>query len=168
MDAIWLDLGASIGTAIGVAVAAWQIWRSASQARTDFEDELVREYRGITRLIPTPAHLGKTLSDEEHLAALPAMYAYVDLANQQVFLRMNGRIRTTTWDDWAEGIQGKLVQPAFKRAWEEIRDATPGSFKELQRLEAEKFKPDPHAWMPWDKRIDRWIGRRRRRSAATP
>ena len=39
-------------TAIGVAIAMIQLWRTATQAVTTFEDSISKEYRDIARRIP--------------------------------------------------------------------------------------------------------------------
>ena len=55
----------SIGTAVAVLVAAWQVRKSTQQARTDSEDDLSREYRELARSFPVKAHLGQELGEEE-------------------------------------------------------------------------------------------------------
>lgn len=54
----WTAIG-STATALVVFVAAWQLRRGTSQARTEFEDDLSREYRELARAIPVKAHLGE-------------------------------------------------------------------------------------------------------------
>src|SRR5687768_17938613 len=54
-----------VGTALAVLVAAWQLRRGTVQARTDFEDDLSREYRELARSISPDAHLGRELNAEE-------------------------------------------------------------------------------------------------------
>lgn len=52
----WLSLisaGASVATSVGVFLAGWQIRLAKRQAKTQFEDELTRQYREITKEIPT-------------------------------------------------------------------------------------------------------------------
>jgi len=70
MNIDWGAVG-SIGTALAVLVAAWQVRRNTQQARTDFEDDLSREYRELARSIPVKAHLGQELEDEEFEEAYP-------------------------------------------------------------------------------------------------
>ncbi len=92
----------SIGTAVAVLVAAWQVRKSTQQARTDFEDDLSREYRELARSIPVKAHLGQELGEEELEQAFPNLYQYIDLTNEQIFLRMNGRTSKTTRLNWED------------------------------------------------------------------
>lgn len=145
MNIDWAAVG-SIGTALAVLVAAWQVRKNTQQAKTDFEDDSSREYRELARSIPVKAHLGQELEKEEFKAAYPSLYQYIDLTNEQVFLRMNGRISKATWVNWASGIKSNLSRPAFAEAWKRIKVGASGSFQELRRLEKSKFLDDPHKW----------------------
>jgi hypothetical protein len=104
---------------------------------------LTREYRELSRGIPVKAHLGEELTKEEFDAALSAIYQYIDLTNEQIFLRINGRIYKATWDNWVDGIQANFRRPAFKQAWAYIQEHSKGSFDELRRLEKDGFSGDP-------------------------
>ena len=88
----WSAVG-SIGTAVAVLIAAWQVRRSTQQAQTDFEDDLAREYRELTRSMPVEALLRAELADEQFDAAFSSLYRYLDLSNQQTLLRMTGRVQ---------------------------------------------------------------------------
>ena len=44
-DVMNWDTVASLATAIGVCIAAWQIWQSRKLAQTSFEDGLDQQYR---------------------------------------------------------------------------------------------------------------------------
>ena len=76
----WISLiGAfgSIATAVGVIIATVgvfgtreQIRLSREQAQTQFEDDLVREYRELSRELPVEALLGEDLSNEKYRSAL--------------------------------------------------------------------------------------------------
>jgi len=148
----WSAAG-SIGTALAVLVAAWQVHKNTQQARTDFEDELSREYREVARSIPVKAHLGKQLGEEEFEQAFQMLYQYIDLTNEQIFLRMNGRVCKTTWKNWAEGIKSNLSRPAFAKAWAYIKEGAVGSFDELRRLEKSGFAADPRTWVSAQQRF---------------
>lgn len=138
---------AGLATAAGIFLAWWQIRLTKRQALTDFEDGLAREYRQIAESIPVPALLGVDLSDKEFDTAFARFFRYVDLCNEQVFLRMNGRISQATWLNWVDGMQSNLARPAFARAWTVIKTRPPGSFEELRRLEDEGFAGDPRGWV---------------------
>ena len=136
----------SIATAIGVIVAASQLWASRQQATTQFEDSLVQDYRTILRKIPIQALLGEDLSDEEYKNNLDNFYYYIDLTNEQVFLRKVKRLRRDTWLNWCDGIRSNLSRPTFHRAWEEIKARSDSNFEELRKLEKANFKSDPASW----------------------
>jgi len=53
-------------------------------------DALNREYRELVAERPARALLGEPLTDEEHAAALDGFIHYIDLPNEQVFLRRCG------------------------------------------------------------------------------
>jgi hypothetical protein len=152
MNIDWSAIG-SIGTAVAVLVAAWQVCKSTQQARTDFEDDLSREYRELARCIPVKAHLGQELGEEEFEQVFPRLYQYIDLTNEQIFLRMNGRISKATWLNWRDGIKSNLGRPAFTQAWARIKKGSNGSFAELRNLEASGFSTDPRKWVPAWKRL---------------
>jgi hypothetical protein len=155
MQVDWVAMG-SMGAAVGVLCAAWQLRQSGAQSRTDFEDDLSREYRELSRQIPTAALLGEEVGDQEFATAFPALFQYVDLSNEQVTLRMNGRVRKATWCEWRDGIASNIARPAFARAWGEIKVRC-DSFGELRRLERCEFTDDPRAWIPWRKRALKWL-----------
>lgn len=128
----WLSAIASIATAFGVVVAAWQLWLAHRQSVTVFEDSLAREYRELAGRIPTKAFLGEALSEAEHGEHFDEFYHYLDLCNEQVFLHQRGRITAHTWTYWRDGIASNLRRPAFKRAWREIAAQSNADFSELR------------------------------------
>jgi hypothetical protein len=148
----WTAAG-SIATALAVLVAAWQLYRGTLQARTHFEDDLSREYRELARDIPVRAYLGEELAPDEFEQAFPRLYQYLDLTNEQIFLRMNGRISRATWLNWRDGIESNLGRVAFGHAWTRVKKGAASSFTELRRLEASGFSEDPRTWVPAWKRL---------------
>jgi hypothetical protein len=139
------ELIASGATAAGVLIAAYQLRLTKQQALTQFEDEVNRQYREIARRLPVKAFLGEDLDAEEFGRALDEFFYYIDLCNEQVFLRRNGRVRWDTWVNWRDGIQSNLALPAFRRAWEEIKGRSE-SFDHLRMLEKDGFRTDPASW----------------------
>jgi hypothetical protein len=142
----WSAAG-SISTTLAVLIAAWQVRRGRQQAITDFEDDLSREYRELARAIPVSVHLGVEVTNEEFNAIFSRLYQYIDLSNQQVFLRMSGRINENTWQQWADGIRSTMRQPAFSRAWTEVSSKAPNRFTELRLLEKSNYQEDPRDWV---------------------
>jgi hypothetical protein len=146
---LWLEYGsklAEVATALGIFLAFWQIRFGRKQATTAFEDSMAKEYRELAAKIPTEALLGEDLSGEDYEKTFDEFYHYIDLSNEEIFLRQRNRVSVETWIYWLDGIKSNLSRPAFKRAWEEIKARNKDSFNELRRLEASGFKDDPRNW----------------------
>ena len=136
----------SLATAAAVLVAGRQLQLSRQQATSSFEDQLEREYRDIVAQLPVTALLGQPLEGPLSEQTLTAFYRFVDLTNQQIFLRQHHRISTATWMSWQEAIAHNLMRPAFAAAWAHSKDAAPKDFDELRRLERNGFDDDPSDW----------------------
>jgi hypothetical protein len=108
------------------------------------------QYREILKTIPINALLGEELSPEEFKAAENGIYHYLDLSNEQVFLRQNKRVSSETWKIWCDGIKANLSRKAFEEVWKRIKEAIPDNFLELQKLEAD-FTADPRKWKDLNK-----------------
>src|SRR5438128_12314380 len=107
----WIEAVTSIATALGVLFAGVQLLLQKRQATTQFEDDLAKQYRDIVKDLPIQAHFDESVSDDEYRAALRHLVRYVDLTNEQIFLRLKGRIRGDTWRDWCDGIRSALRRP---------------------------------------------------------
>ncbi|SNX60179.1 hypothetical protein SAMN06296273_1642 [Nitrosomonas ureae] len=130
----------------GVAVAMVQLWRTATQAVTTFEDSTSKEYREITRRIPYKALVGIEMTDAEKNVALNEIYNYMDLCNEQIFLRKAKRVRKNTWNDWQEGMRLNFELPFFQVASNEILNRLPTTFNELRRVKESGYRTDPRKW----------------------
>ena len=137
---------ASFVTAIGVFFAVLQLRLTKQQAVTTFEDTIAHEYRDLSTRIPKKAFLGEELSDDEYASSIREFFHYIDLSNEEVFLRKIGRVRCKTWTFWRDGIKSNLRRPAFKRAWDDISGKVPNDFKELRDLILSDYKDDPRDW----------------------
>ena len=78
---------ASLATAIGVCIAAWQIWQSRKLAQTSFEDGLDQQYRKLAMDIPVDALIGKPVNDDKKADVREIIFNYLDLCNEQAYLR---------------------------------------------------------------------------------
>ena len=149
MNMNWVDIFGAVSsavTAVGVFLAWWQIRAAKQLSRTQFEDTLAQQYREIIKDIPVKALLGEPLSAGEQEAALPFFYRYIDLTNDQIFLRQHGRVSAAAWENWRDGIGTLMSMPAFAEAWQQIRDRPTTKFDELRRLERAKYQDDPRDW----------------------
>lgn len=141
-----LSLVSSIATAVGVGIAAAQIWIGRIQGISQFEDGFAKEYRDVASKIPTRALLGAELADKEKIDCFDDLFRYYDLCNEQIFLRIHGRINRKTWEFWRDGMKCHFTKPAFKWAWIEIDSAPRAEFNEFRRLIQSDFKDDPRKW----------------------
>lgn len=141
----WAATG-SIATALGVIFVGWQIWQTKKQNITAFEDEMSRQYREILKTIPVKALLEEDLSQQEFAEAMDGIYHYLDLSNEEVFLRQNGRVSQETWKSWCDGIKSNLSRKTFGQVWRIIQARVPDNFLELQTLEERNIKGDPRSW----------------------
>lgn len=130
----WIQTVASISTALGVVVAASQLWIAKKQAQSQFEDSLTTQYREILVCIPLEALLGKELEPAQIEKTLRGFYEYFDLTNEQVFLSKHHRIRRATWSNWLEGINQNLNRPGFRQAWQLLAPDLDGSFDDLRAM----------------------------------
>lgn len=137
------DSIASIATAIGVGVTAWQIGESRKLTGAAFEDSFDQQYRDLPYTIPVDALLGKKLDENKQSEAREAVYNYLDLCNEQVYQRARKRVSKERWHEWSLGIELNLSRPFFKQVWSEVKESTPGAFSFLEALEKERFKLDP-------------------------
>jgi hypothetical protein len=137
---------ASGATAVGVVIAAWQIWRNAEQTKTSFEDSLNKEYRELMRPITLAILLGETASPEKATEAREHIYNYLDFCNQQVYLRKCSRIRKDTWIEWQKGMKINFELPLFKEVMNEVFSTIPSIFQELRKVLEEEYNCDPATW----------------------
>ena len=130
----WIQTAASSITAIGVLIAAWQLYITKQQSQSAFEDSFAEHYRAVSAKLPLDALLGRTLSDSDLQASLRAFYEYFDLSNEQAFLAAQNRLRRKTWTNWREGIEQHLARPGFQQAWQRLAPDLNGSFDDLRQL----------------------------------
>jgi len=145
MNVDWNSI-VSIFTAIGVLVAAFQLRVSSKIAQSEFEDSIDQQYRELAKGIPVDALIGKTVSNDKVELTRELIYNYLDLCNEQIFLRKKKRVRKDTWVDWCSGIESNLSKSEFKKVWSEIKLESPKTFTFLEKLEKSNFKEDPIKW----------------------
>ncbi len=138
------DTVAAVATAIGVCIATWQFRENGKLAQSAFEDSFDQQYRALLKEIPVDALIGKHVIDSKKDDTRELIYNYLDLCNEQIFLRKRKRISKETWKDWSLGIEANLNKIAFQEVWGEVRSNS--SFTFLEQLENSKFKSDPADW----------------------
>jgi len=135
---------ASLATALGVCFGAWQIKIGKDQAQATFEDSLDQQYRSLSMELPVNVLIGEPVDEEQRMVVRELIYNYLDLANEQVYLRAKGRISKYTWASWSSGIQSHINKPAFKEVYDEVIERS--HFTYLSRLVDSQFNSDPDNW----------------------
>lgn len=135
---------ASLATAIGVCFGAWQIKIGKEQAQATFEDGLDQQYRSLSMELPVSVLIGEPVAEEDRERVRELIYNYLDLANEQVYLRAKGRISKHTWASWCSGIQLLLEKPTFSEVYLEVIEKS--NFTYLSRLVDSEFGSDPDGW----------------------
>ncbi|MEO8217023.1 MAG: hypothetical protein ABI718_08065 [Acidobacteriota bacterium] len=149
----WTAVG-SFATALMVGAAAIQIWLGTKQAKIKFEDGLVKEYRDLLAQMPVDVLLQKESALEYAESHLALFYRYIDLCNEQVFLRTKGRIQDDTWQEWRAGILSNLSRPGFDAAWKAVQKKTL-SFMELRCLFDCALDPKSKRWAKHLKELEK-------------
>jgi hypothetical protein len=134
----------SIATAIGVIFGAWQIRLSKKQSQAEFEDNFDQQYRVLTMEIPVDVLIGKQPKLEDANRVRELIYNYLDLTNEQTYLRAKGRISNHTWRSWCSGIKSHMERPTFKAVYNETSQNS--GFTYLDKLVANNYKSDPSEW----------------------
>jgi hypothetical protein len=158
----WTAVG-SAATAVAVGFTAVQIALATRQERTQFEDNLVKEYRELLAALPREVLIQDAAAAETDACVtehLPQFYRYFDLCNEQVFLRQKNRIGTDTWIEWRDGMLANLKRPGFRAAWQKVQSHT-GSFADLRCLCANtQVDPKSRQWRKALAAIQRELERR--------
>ena len=130
------------------SIFSYSVWRGNSSlatlgepklALTTFEDSLDQQYRNIVMQIPVDALLGRAIPDEERRKVREIIYNYLDLCNEQAYLRKKKCITEARWKEWKEGIANNIKKPAFKEVWDEVKGEVPTTFSSLKELEDHNF-----------------------------
>ena len=135
---------ASLATALGVCFGAWQIKVGKDQAQATFEDSLDQQYRTLSMELPVNVLIGEPVQDNDRNKVRELIFNYLDLANEQVYLRAKGRISKDTWVSWSAGIKLHITKPAFEEVYNEIKENC--DFTYLNRLVEGDFSTDPKKW----------------------
>ena len=161
-----LSFWADIATVVGVIVVIYQVWQLNKTSRTTFEDGLNKEYRDLVSRIPVDVLMGMSFRDipdkrkcgVKGCEVRERIYNYLDLCNEQVYLRKVGRVSKKCWENWRAGIEDNLSssrpcrspRPAFKEVWDEVKNRDRCTFSHLKQLEDGEFR-DPKPWWvaPW-------------------
>ena len=134
----------SLATAIGVIFGAWQIRLTKKQSQAEFEDGFDQQYRTLSMAIPVDVLIGNLPHPQETSEVRELIFNYLDLSNEQVYLRAKGRVSKLTWKSWRSGIKAHLARPFFYQVFDEVKSQS--GFTYLARLVEEDFSSDPRKW----------------------
>jgi len=121
-----------------------------------FEDSINKEYRDIIQRIPYKALIGEEISSSQVSAVRNEVYNYMDLCNEQIYLRMPNRVSKTTWINWQEGMKTNFELKVFNDTLDEVFEKLPSNFSELQSVKALNFSTDPKKYKIYDSLL-KWI-----------
>jgi hypothetical protein len=110
-----------------------------------------KEYRDIIQRIPYKALIGEELRASEIDATNNEIYNYMDLCNEQIYLRMSNRVRKKTWNNWQEGMSTNFSLDAFENTSTEVFKKLSSNFNELQKVKQLGYKTDPMKWKTYHK-----------------
>lgn len=117
-----LGTAANVATAVGIIGVGWQLWLNRRQMVVAFERTFVDRYERIIRDVPLSVLLGEDFDPTAREDALRAFFDYFELCEEELYCRRVGKISTSTWCDWWEGIALNLRRQAFRTAWEYLKD----------------------------------------------
>lgn len=144
----------SILTACGLIFIGWELkvaQQSAQDtqkiAQAEFEDSIDVQYRQLAKEIPVDILFGLPIPEENYKEIRELIYNYLDLSNEQVYLRKINRVSKERWIGWREGIKEHLQKEGFKQVWEEVKQNIPHTFRYLEMLEKNNFQSGPRKWL---------------------
>ncbi|WP_296211323.1 hypothetical protein [Psychrobacter sp. UBA3480] len=143
-------------TFLGLLAAIYQLRQNFLQQRTIFEDSISKEYRDIIQRIPYRALIGEEIPLSEASAVQNEVYNYMDLCNEQIYLRMSNRVSKKTWNNWQEGMKTNFELKVFNDTLNEVFEKLPSNFIELQSVKALNFSTDPKKYKISDNLL-KWI-----------
>ncbi len=111
-----------------------------------FEDSINKEYRNIIQRIPYKALIDEELSPSEIFSTNNEIYNYIDLCNEQIYLRMSNRVSKKTWENWQDGMSTNFALKAFNNTLTEVFEKLSSNFNNLRRVQALGFRTDPKKW----------------------
>ena len=133
----------ALAAVAGLIAVFWQLFELRRQQRSTFEDALSREHREIAAHFPVEWLLDAPDAAHDTLelpasapAKLDAFLRYIDLCNEQVFLRKQRRVSARTWNDWRVEIRDNLQRPPLATLWAYVLDRSSRSYYELAYLAA--------------------------------
>ena len=145
----WVQVFGALGSllsGVGAFFAGYQVLRLKKQEMTEFEDGFSKEYRELIGQLPPQIFWDEEIppdSESDPLRTKRMLFRYIDLCNEQIFLRQQGRVSQKTWKEWRSGMKSNLKKRVFLSTWEDIKSKS-DLFYELRQLEKDEFQTDPY------------------------
>lgn len=117
-----VSTAANVATALGIIGLGWQLWLNRRQMVVGFERTFVDRYERTISDVPLPLLLGDDFEPGQDGDVLRAFFDYFELCEEEMYFRRVGKVSTSTWSDWWEGITLNLRRQAFRTAWEHLKE----------------------------------------------
>lgn len=105
---------ASLGTVLVVIVGALQVGRMNRQMHREFEMQYLQRFWTLMDRRSKGLQLRGRANSEDQVVLL----AYLELSEDQITLRKNGRVTNHTWSFWAKDIREMCMSQAVRRMLE--------------------------------------------------
>jgi len=125
MRVSWAEILEGLAFAGAIAGLIWNALEARRATRLQMFTEYTRRYQEIMLMIPLSAFGEEydfaALEERERAETLAAMRAFFDMCSEELFLNKKGKLEPAVWRYWRNGMTDLLRHPAFKVAWELIR-----------------------------------------------
>ena len=120
---------ASASTAVGVGIAAYQLWVGRAQRCAEFEQRMTVRFEEILGRIDLRYLLDDAPFNPEDATLRRAMYDYFVLCEEEKYYADAGRVTDGTWnEEWLPGIKANMDRPAFLGAWKAMAESSQAQF----------------------------------------
>ena len=134
-------------TCLAIFIAIWQLLFHARQMHRDLEMHFVVQYWQIMSQASTEWRLTYFLGSPVTKMDIRVLTDYLQLCEDEVDLRANGRVTDSTWSLWAGSIATMASIEHFAQA---LINAPPNVFPRLKTMMA---TPDPASYDPLAKHL---------------
>ncbi|UOQ88049.1 hypothetical protein MUN74_12175 [Agromyces endophyticus] len=130
----WVTAIGGIVVIVGGIFAVFQLWLMTRQGHRQFEHLYSQRYWAIMDRLSVEAQLGTRGPWHRRRSEQEALFAYVQLCEDEADMYEQGRVTRATWTIWKSGIDSMLSSPRVAHI---IDSAPPTRFDTLRRYRAE-------------------------------
>jgi hypothetical protein len=135
-----IGTAANVATALGIIGVGSQLWLNRRQMVSAFERTFVDRYERIIRDVPLALLFGEAFDPFSDDKVLRAFFDYFELCEEELYFRRIGKVSRSTWCDWWEGIALNVRRPAFRTAWDHLRERVTVSAGSGKQVRATQFR----------------------------